>query len=382
MIGFELSEEQKQWQSTARDFVEKEIKTLAWKIDKGLIEEFHWPLINKMAQQGLLSLGVPEKFGGSGLDLLTSAIVVEELAVGDAGIAFTTSLNSFLPLMVAGTEEQKEEFIPLISNKEKPGLSAFALTEPNAGSDASGVITSARHEGKHYVLNGEKCFISNGDVATLYTVLATVDKAKGVRGITAFLVPWGTEGLSRGKRETKMGFHSNHTSTVVLNDVEIPEKNRLGEEGDGFKIAMKVIDVARVLSCGAVGVGIARAAYEAVLKFLKTHSNPKAVIGQQAISFQLADMLAAIEASRLLVWKSGWIFDRGLPAATMISLTKFYASDMAVELTNRSMQLVGLHGYSEDYPVDKYVRDAKLLQIYEGTNQISRLIVSRDILSN
>jgi acyl-CoA dehydrogenase len=260
-------------------------------------------------------------------------------------------------------------------------LAGFALTEPNAGSDAGAVSTQARREGDEYVLNGEKCFISSGDLAALYVVFATVDKSKGVGGITGFLLPGDTKGISRGKIEDKMGFHSNHTGVVVLNDVRIPVEDRLGEEGSGFMIAMKLLEIARVISCGVVGVGLARGAYETTLKFLKTHSDAKTLMMQQPISFDLADMLASIEATRLLVWKACWMLDNELPSGAMSALTKFYASDMALEIANKGMQLVGPHAYTEEYHLDKLVRDAKLLQIYEGTNQISRLVVSRDILS-
>ena len=381
MISFELTEEQQHWQEKARDFAEKEIKPLAWKIDRGLTQEFHWPLIKKMAEQDLLSLGMPSEYGGSDLDFLTTGIVIEELAVADIGIAFTAGMNAATPLSLMGTEEQKKKFLPLTCDRKNPGLAGFALTEPNAGSDAGAVSTQARREGDEYVLNGEKCFISSGDMAALYVVFATVDKSKGVGGITGFLLPGDTEGISRGKIEDKMGFHSNHTGVVVLNDVRIPVEDRLGEEGSGFMIAMKLLEIARVISCGVVGVGLARGAYETTLKFLKTHSDAKTLMMQQPISFDLADMLASIEATRLLVWKACWMLDNELPSGAMSALTKFYASDMALEIANKGMQLVGPHAYTEEYHLDKLVRDAKLLQIYEGTNQISRLVVSRDILS-
>lgn len=382
MIAFELSAEQKSWQKIAREFAEQEIKPVSWKIDRGLISGYCWPVVEGMARQGLWSMGVPEEYGGSGLDILTMSVVVEELAVGDAGMAFTATSNSYLPLMVAGTEGQKKAFFPLTTNRERPGLAAFALTEPGAGSDGASLTTSARKEGKEYVLEGEKCFISSGDLASLYTVFATVDRSAGIKGITAFLVPGDLEGVERGRIEEKMGFRSSHTGVVVLNRVRIDQGNRLGEEGSGFKIAMKVLDVMRVISCGAIGVGLARAAYEASLRFLLSHSTSKALLNQQAISFELADMLASIEACRLMVWKSSWILDNKLPASAMSSMTKFYVSDTAMEVTNRGLQLVGPHGYSEDYSLDKYVRDAKVLQIYEGTNQISRLVAARDILSS
>jgi len=381
MISFELTDEQRRWQAKARDFAEAEIRPLAWKIDKGLIKEYPWPLMAKLAQAGLLCLGVPREYGGSGLDVLTTAVIVEELAAADPGIAFTVTLNSFPALLAAGTEVQKKKFLPRLCDPERPGLSAFALTEPNAGSDAASLAATARREGGEYILNGEKCFISNGDLASLYTVFATLDRTKGFGGITAFLVPAETPGLQRGKTEDKMGFRSSHTGVFALDQVRIPEENRLGEEGAGFGVAMKVLDVLRILSCGAVGVGLARGAFEATLRFLTGRSPAKALLGQQAVSFELADMLAAIEAARLMVWKSGWLIDSGRPVGTMSSLTKFLASDLALEVAQKGLRLVGPPAYSEEFPLEKLVRDAKLLQIYEGTNQISRLVAARGILA-
>ena len=381
MISFELSQDQQLWQSKAKAFADAEIRPLAWKIDKGMVKGYPWDLIKKLNDQGLLSLGVPVAYGGSGLDLLTTAIVLEELAVGDGGISFTASLNSYNSVMIAGTEAQQKEFLPLICDKGNPALISFALTEPNAGSDAGSITTTARAEGGEYVLNGEKCFISNAGLAGIYAVFATVDKSKGVKGITAFVVPKDSQGLTFGKIEDKMGFRSSRTASFNLADVRVPEANRLGQEGEGFKIAMKELDMLRVLSCGSVGVGIARAAYEDTVGFFKTVGNVKAILGQQAISFDLADMAASIEASRLMVWKSCWLMDQGLPATFDSSLTKFYASDMAVEVANKGVRLLGNYGYTESYPLEKYVRDAKILQIYEGTNQIARLIASRMILA-
>jgi alkylation response protein AidB-like acyl-CoA dehydrogenase len=284
--------------------------------------------------------------------------------------------------MIAGTEEQQKQFLPLICDTKDPGLVAFALTEPNAGSDAGSLRTEARREGDDYVLNGEKSFISNGDIARVYAVFATVDKGKGIKGITGFIVPGDAEGLTPGKIEDKMGFRSSRTAGFFLNDVRIPESYRLGEEGKGFIAAMKELDVLRVLSCGAVGVGVARAAYEDAVRFFKTVGDVKKVMGQQAISFHLADMLASIEASRLMVWKNSWMLDNKIPLGAMTSLTKFYVSDTAVKVANTGVQLLGHHAYTEHYPLEKYVRDAKILQIYEGTNEITRLVASRDIFSN
>jgi acyl-CoA dehydrogenase len=382
MIGFDLTPEQEKWRDKARRFAEEDIAPVAWDIDKGIYDGFHWPLIRRMAEEGLFSLGVPQAYGGSGLDIMTMCLVIEELATADPGIAFTATLNSYVPLVIAGTEEQKRTFFPLTCDPSNPGLAAFALTEPNAGSDAAAVATTARPDGDEYVLNGEKCFISNGDMASLYTVFATVDRHSGVRGITAFLVPGDTPGLSRGKIEAKMGFKSNHTGVFALNDVRVPAANRLGREGDGFGIAMKILEVLRIVSCGAVGVGLARGAHEATLKFFAEKSTPKTILNQQALAFPLADMLAMVEAARLLVWKTAWLLDNGRQAGTMSGLTKFFASDAALAVAEEGLRLVGPHGYTRDYPLEKCVREAKLLQIYEGTNQISRLVASRGVFSH
>lgn len=381
MISFELSQDQELWRNKAKAFAEEEIRPIAWKIDKGLVKGYSSELIKKMNDQGLLSLGFPVTYGGSGLDLLTTAIVLEELAVGDGGISFTASLNSLNSISIAGTEAQQKAFLPLITDKSKPSLISFALTEPNAGSDAGSIITTARAEGREYVLNGEKCFISNGGLASIYAVFATVDRSKGAKGITAFIVPKDSQGLSFGKIEDKMGFRSSQTASFSLADVRVPVEYRLGQEGEGFKIAMKELDMLRVLACGAVGVGIARAAYEDSVKFFKTVGNIKAILGQQAIAFDLADMAASIEASRLMVWKSCWLMDQRLPGTLASSLSKFYASDMAVNVANKGVKLLGHHAYTESFPLEKYVRDAKILQIYEGTNQIARLVASRGILA-
>ncbi len=381
MIGFELSETQKSWQAKARTFADQEIRPVSWKIDKGLIQDYPWPLIKKLNDKGLLSLGVPEIYGGSGLDLVTTAVVLEELAVADGGISFTSSLNSYNSFMIAGTDAQKETFLPQVCNKDDPGLAVFALTEPNAGSDAGAISTTARVDGDSYVLNGEKCFISNAGLACVYTVFATLDRTKGVKGITAFIVPKDAQGLSFGKIEDKMGFRSSRTASFSLQDVRIPRSNRLGKEGEGFKIAMQELDVLRVLSCGAVGVGIGRAACEDAVRFFKTKGNVKTIMNQQAITFDLADMTAAVEAARLMVWKSCWKMDQGVSASLDSSLTKFFASDMAVDVAGKALRLLGHFAYTESYPIEKYVRDAKILQIYEGTNQVARLVASRMILA-
>ena len=380
MIGFDLTPEQQHWVDKAKRFAQEEIAPLSWQLDQSHEQPFPWPLIKKMAAEGLFSLGVPEQYGGSGLDILTTCLVIEELAVGDPGLAFTATLNSYVPLMIAGTDEQREKFFPLSCDKDNPGLAAFALTEPNAGSDAGAASTTARRDGDDYILNGEKCFISNGDQAAVYCVFATVDPAAGLKGMTAFIVPGEAPGLSRGKIERKMGFNSSHTGVFALNDVRVPAANRLGKEGEGFKIAMVTLEVLRIVSCGAVGVGLARAAQEATVRYFKTKANPKKVMNQQTISFSLADILAQVEAARLMVWKTAWLLDNKQPAGTMSGLTKFYASDIALAVAQEGLGLIGLDGCTDEFPLEKLVRDAKLLQIYEGTNQISRLVAARGVL--
>jgi alkylation response protein AidB-like acyl-CoA dehydrogenase len=335
--------------------------------------------IQKAAAEGLFSLGIPEKYGGSGMDFLTMAVVLEELAAGDAALAFTTAMNATSPILSSGTEEQKNRFLPMMAGKT-PGMASFALTEPGAGSDASSILTKAELDGDEYVINGSKCFISNGGSASLYILFATLDRSKGVKGITAFIVEGDRKGIEVGKIENKIGFRASETAEISLNDLRIPKENLLGGEGSGFKIAMQSLDGARILSVGAIGIGLAKAAYEgAVAFFNESSSSLKGSLGHQPISFALADIACAVEAIRLMVWKASWLLDQGLPSTMNAAWVKIYASDMAIETANKAVQVIGHHSYGEKYPLEKFVRDAKILQIYEGTNEISRLVASRFI---
>ena len=384
MISFELTQEQKRWQEKAREFSRTVVRPLGWEMDRlpGHGEEWNalrQEYIEKAAQEGLYALGIPPEYGGSGMDCVTMAIVLEELAAGDAGLAFTTAMNATSPILFAGTQAQKEKFLPMVAGRN-PGMFAFALTEPGAGSDASALLTKAELDKNEYVINGNKRFISNGASAGLYCVFATTDKTKGVKGISVFIIEGNRAGISGGKIEDKIGFRTSETAEVVFTDVRIPEENRLSSEGSGFKVAMQFLDGARILSAGAIAVGLAKAAYDDVVDFFNHSSeSDKKNLGAQPISFTLAGIASAIEASRLLVWKAGWMLDQGLSATLNAAWSKFYASDMCIEAANNAVQLLGLHGYGKEHPLEKYLRDAKVLQIYEGTNEICRLVASRFI---
>jgi acyl-CoA dehydrogenase len=375
---FTLTPEQTAIQKMARDFTEKEIMPVAARYDEQ--ESFPFPVIQKMWETGLVNFTVPEALGGAGLDTLTACMVTEELGRGCAGIATVAAANSLAiyPILIAGTEEQKKKFIPPITGTGK--YAAFCLTEPNAGSDAASVATNAQKVDGGYLLNGSKCFITNGDVADLYVVFATVDKSKGLKGLTAFIVPRG-EGVSTGKKEIKLGIRASSTVVVNFDNVFVPTENILGAEGQGFKVAMITLDTSRPL-IGALSVGVARAAYETALKYAKE----RVQFGQPIASFQmiqamLADMATKIDAARLLVWRAAAMVDRkDASFAKESAMAKLFASDTAMAVTTDAVQILGGYGYSREYPVEKYMRDAKIMQIYEGTNQIQRLVIAGNII--
>jgi alkylation response protein AidB-like acyl-CoA dehydrogenase len=382
VIDFELNDEQKAWQKKSRDFAERESRPLSLKIDRDPSHVFPWDIFRKLAKEDLLFLSIPEEYGGRGLDPITIALIIEELAVGDAGLAFSTTTNIYQPLQMFGNEKQKKKFLPGICDPQDPGLLSFAITEPGAGSDVTALTTSAELKGDEYVLRGTKCFITNGGIARVYTVFANADKARGAKGISAFIVPGDSPGLSMGKVEKKMGFRSSQTAELILNNVRIPKENLLGDIGAGFRIAMDYLDVARMTACAAVALGLARAAFETALSFFKkSPEKAKVTLGQQIISHTLADMAATIESSRLLVWKAAWLIKKKLPVAKDSAQAKFLASDMCMKVTADALQLLGFHGYTDDYPLEKYMRDAKILQIYEGTNQVQRIVVARALLA-
>jgi len=378
MIDFQPTEEQEHLRRLAHRFAEQEIRPVAAEYDER--EETPWPALEKAAQVGLLSYPYPEEFGGGGIEsVLTACLVAEELAWGCLGIA-TAIIGAGLaavPILLAGNKNQKARYIPHFCDPERVYLGAFALTEPEAGSDAASIRTSAVRKGDRYILNGQKRFITHGGIADLYVVFATVDRSLGHRGITAFIVEGDAPGLSAGKTEKKMGMRASHTGDVILEDVEVPLENRLGEEGEGFYIAMKAFEHTRPI-VAACAVGVARAAYEYALQYAQERVQfGKPIIAKQAVRFMLADMAMEIEAARLLTWQAAWRVDRRLPANLQASMAKAYAADMAMRVTTDAVQILGGYGYMREYPVEKWMRDAKILQIVEGTSQIQRVIVSQ-----
>jgi len=378
-MDFALNEEQLELQEMVREFVEKEITPYAAEMDA----ENHMRdgLIDKANEMGLLNVIVPEELDGPGLDSISVATIYEELGKGCAGVATSLAANSLatVPVLLAGTDEQKKMYCDILNNG---GLAAFALTEPGAGSDAGGVSTRAVHNKEEgtYTLNGTKMFITNGGLAEIFLVFANTRKTGGIRGLTAFIVPKDTPGFSVGKKENKMGIRPSNTTELVLQDVVIPEAYRVGREGEGFRIAMNTLDSARPF-VGAVSVGIAQAALDCAVKYAKERRQ----FGQPIASFQmvqgmLADMAMKVETARLMVQKACWMRDQGMEFSKEAAMAKCYAADTAMQVTTDAVQVMGGYGYTKEYPVEKMMRDAKIMQIYEGTNQIQRLVIANKLL--
>ncbi|HEX6303121.1 MAG TPA: acyl-CoA dehydrogenase family protein [Anaerolineales bacterium] len=380
MIAFELNEEQCEMRDLAHRFAEKEIRPIAAEFDER--EEVPWDVIRKAAQAGFLSYYIPEKYGGGGItDMLTHCLVDEELFWGCAGVGTILGGTSLAaaPILIAGNEDQKFKYVSQFCDPLNPKLGAFALTEPSAGSDPANLMTQAHREGREYVLNGYKTFITNAGIADIYVVFATLDISLGHRGITAFIVEKDRQGLLPGKKEKKMGIRASHTATLALEDLRVPVENRLGAEGEGFKIAMKTFEYTRT-HIAIAAVGLARAAYEYALDYAQQRVQfGKPIIHHQAIAFMLADMATQIDAGRLLTWRAAYLADQGIPCTKEASMAKAFTTDAAMQVTTDAVQVLGGYGYMRDYPVEKWMRDAKIMQIYEGTAQIQRLIIARHI---
>jgi acyl-CoA dehydrogenase len=385
MVDFQLTDEQIAMRKLAHDFALKEIRPVAAHYDE--TEELPWDVIKKAAALGITSYRFPTEYGGGGVDDPVCAYVVgEELAWGCAGIATAINSTGLAAAAISnlGTEAQKKKYIGLFCDSSQVRLGAMALTEPGAGSDVSALQTTARREGDRYVLNGTKCFITNGGIADLHVVFATTDRVLGWKGLAAYIVEKGTPGLSMGKKEKKMGARASHTAEVILDNCRVPAENRLGGEPgttgatSGALEALKMLETTRP-AVGAAAVGIARAAYEYALDYAKQRIQfGRPIIAYQGISFKLADMAMAIDAARLLVWRAGWMAARGIPFARAEgSMAKCFAGDVAVKVTQEAIQILGGYGYMRDYPVEKWARDAKIYQIWEGTAEIQRLIIAR-----
>lgn len=381
MIDFELTDEQREMRDMARRFAEKEIRPVAAEYDER--EEVPWEVIEKAAAAGFFSYYLPKRYGGGDItDKVTQALVNEELAWGCTAVRSILGATALaaMPILLAGTDDQKFKYLSEFSYDRKPALGAFALTEPSAGSDAAGLATEAWRDGNYYILNGYKHFISNAPIADIFVVFATVDVSRGHRGITAFIVEKDTPGLVIGKKEKKMGIRAAPTATIAFEELRLPAANRLGEEGEGFKIAMKTFDITRT-HIAAAGVGLARAAYEYALQYARERVQfGKPIMQHQAVAFMLADMATQIDAARLLTWHAARLADQEKPCTKEASMAKLFAGDVAMRVTTDAVQVLGGYGFMRDYPVEKWMRDAKILQIYEGTAQIQQLIIARHLL--
>jgi acyl-CoA dehydrogenase len=378
MVDFTLSDEQKALQDMAREFALKEMRPNAARYDQG--HEFPEPVMRKAFEAGFLTCSIPVEYGGSGLGDLDTAIISEELSAGCAGL-FTSMMACSLaltPIVLFGTDAQKKKFLTPCT--QKMSFAAFGLTEREAGSDASNIKTWARKVGSEYVITGSKCFITNGGIADLYVIFVKTAPEKGARGMSAIVVPKGTPGLVVGKEEDKMGHRASNTTELFFEEAKVPAENVLGREGLGFIIAMRTFDKTRA-SVGAAGVGVARTALEYAVNYSKTRlqfGRPIALL--QNTAFKIAQMAMEIDAARHLVWHAAWLMDQGKPCGKESAMAKCFASDVAMRTTVEALQVFGGYGYMKDYPMEKLVRDAKLLQIYEGTNEIQRQIIAHEVI--
>ena len=377
MVDFTLTDEQKALREMARDFAAKEIRPVAWQYDR----EGTWPqeIIEKAWEVGLMNTHVPEAYGGPEASYLDGCIIEEELSWGCSGIQTSLGANGLAsaPVALAGSEATKAKYLGMLT--EAPKLASFCLTEPGAGSDVSGMRTRAVRRGDKYVLNGQKCFITNGGHADWFTVYAKTDPEAGHRGISAFVVDR-DDTVIVDKKEDKMGQRASNTATITFNDTEVPAANLLGQENKGFKIAMATLDRTRP-GVAAMAVGIARAAFEFAVGYSKERVQFGVPIAMhQAIQFMIADMATDIEAARLLTWQSAVMLDQGQRNTLQSSHAKRFAADTAMKVTTDAVQIYGGYGFIKDYPVEKLMRDAKIMQLYEGTSQIQRLVIARETL--
>ncbi|MGH2985003.1 MAG: acyl-CoA dehydrogenase family protein [Solirubrobacterales bacterium] len=377
MVDLTLTDEQQDLRELAHSFAEKDIRNVAWDYDK----DGTWPqdIIEKAWEIGLMNTHVAEAYGGPGLDYLSGCLIEEEMGWGCSGIGTSLMANGLAsaPVSIGGSEEVKKEYLGMLT--EAPKLASFCLTEPDAGSDVSGMKTTATKKGDKYVINGSKCFITNGGYADWFTVYAKTDKDAGHRGISAFIVPK-DDTVTVDKKEDKLGQRASNTATITFDETEVPAGNLLGEENHGFKLAMMTLDRTRPGVSG-LAVGIARAAFE----FASDYSKERVQFGvpiamHQAVAFMIADMATKIEASRLLVWQSAVLLDQGKRNTLAASHAKRFAADTAMEVTVDAVQVYGGYGFIKEYPVEKLMRDAKIMQLYEGTSQIQRLVIAKEIL--
>jgi butyryl-CoA dehydrogenase len=376
-MAYLISEEAQDLLQDVKTFCEKEVKEQCKEYDAS----GEWPknIYEKAFEQGYQALEVPEEYGGPGLNRVDVAALIEQMAIADAGFATTISASGLAlkPVLIAGSKEQKERVCELVL---EGGLGAFCLTEPGAGSDAGAGKMTAVKDGDEYILNGRKCFITNGEVASFYCVTAMTDKTIGVKGMSMFLIEAGTPGLSTGKEEDKMGIRTSNTCDVVMEDLRIPASSLIGEEGKGFFIAMKTLDQARTWM-GCIAAGIAQRGIDEAVAYGKERIQfGKPVIKNQALQFKVADMHIKTETARQMVAHALTRMDMGLSYTTESAIAKCYASDIAMEVASEAIQVFGGYGYSREYPVEKLLRDAKIFQIFEGTNEIQRMVVANNVI--
>ncbi len=378
-MDYFLTEEQLEIREIARKVAEEKIKPVRAKYDEG--HEFPWEIVEVFKQTDLFAVLVPEEYDGISGKVVDIAIVTEELSrvCGGIGLSLGGSGLGMYPILISGSEEQKQKYLPKIANGEI--LAAFALTEANAGSDAGGMETTAVRDGDHYILNGTKQWITNGGEADLYTVFVLTDKSKGARGASCLIVEKGTEGFSFGKKEDKMGIRGSVTRELIFDNCRIPVENLVGREGTGFMIAMKTLDKSRPM-VAAQALGIAQGAYEEAAKYAKQRIQfGKPISAFQGVQFILADMATQIEAARALIMATAKLIDSGAKKyAKESAMCKVFASDMAMKVTTDAVQILGGYGYMKEYPVEKMMRDAKITQIYEGTNQVQRSVIASNLL--
>ena len=379
MVDFTLTDEQKDLRELAHDFSEKEIRPVAWDYDR----DGTWPqeIIDKAFEVGLMNVHIPEAYGGPGLDYLSGCLIEEELGWGCSGIGTSLMANGLAsaPITLGGSEETKKKYLGMLC--EEPKLASFCLTEPDAGSDVSGMKTRAVKKGDKYVITGSKCFITNGSYADYFTVYAKTDPEAGHRGISAFVVDADSPGVTVDKKEDKMGQRASNTATISFDEVEVPAENMLGEENHGFKLAMMTLDRTRP-GVSAMAVGIGRAAFEYAAEYSKERVQFGVPIAMhQAIQFMIADMATKVHMSRLATWNSAVLLDNGMRNTIESSHAKRFASDSAMEVATDAVQVYGGYGFIKEYPVEKLMRDAKVLQIYEGTSQIQRVVIARQLLA-
>ncbi|MBB6100066.1 hypothetical protein HNR42_003531 [Deinobacterium chartae] len=376
-MHFALTDDQRLILGSVREFAQERIAPLAAQYDRS--GEFPWPQLKELGQMGLLGATVPERWGGAGLDSVTYALCLEEIAAADASVAVIVSVQNGLPeqmILRYGTDAQREQYLRPLASGEKIG--AFCLTEASAGSDAAGLKLRATRDGDAWVLSGQKAWITSGGQADTYLVMARTG-AEGARGVTCFVVEKGAPGLSFGRPEEKMGLHAAHTTTVMFDDVRIPDENRIGAEGEGLIVAFSSLDSGRIgIAMQALGIG--RAAFEAAARYaLEREQFGKKIAEFEGVSFKIAEMAARLEAARLVALKAAWMKDQGLKYSKEASMAKLLASEAAVWVSQEAIQIFGGNGYSREYPVERHYRDAKVTQIYEGTSEIQKLVISRQV---